>query len=629
MLRVFEIVVTSVLFATLNCQIPVTVNTPSGVVMGKEITFNGEKIYQFYGVPYAEQPERFKKPQKRANKWSSTLNAMNPGKLCMQAISEQIKQQIQNSELTEDCLYVDIYVPRSLSEHNKKAVVIIIPGDFRNVQTTVYSFFKYLGLYSDVIFVYVSFRVDIFGFLSTGDNVIPGNFGLWDQQMAIEWVNANIHAFGGDFSRITLTGIKIGAIFVGLQVANFLNKDKIHRIIVHSGFSDSKEAIVTDAEEFAQRLAKHSCQGTSGDSNFTSQQIYDCLATKPATELLDVVNSIYPTSKSLRFAVGPVIDNDFIPETANFNVILPVDVLSLCVSTEGMTKFMPFVSEIENEYNIIVNEGVPKAVLCSKIVTQILSLFFENKQDLKDLICNFYTKNDSVEQSRDTVRLIGDILYYSPIINMLQVHDLTNTENSRFLGLFSVANPLEDPAQSLWNMGPLAGTTFLYLSLKDVNIDYGFSFKAEETNLGDTFMKYWSNFVAYGNPNPCSADESLNNWPVYDIRNQYYMHFSNNFSIHQEHSLYKERMQFWLETVPDFLGIPRTNLSSTSERMSVTSTHCSQRINAVTDMTTQNQITERVTNETITESLNNNINMLKSDLRILLIVPFILIVNSV
>ncbi|XP_071132840.1 carboxylesterase 5A-like [Mytilus edulis] len=599
--------------------------------MGKEIPFNGAKIYRFYGVPYAEQPARFKKPQKIANKRNSTLNAMNPGKLCIQSISDILKQQLQNSELTEDCLYVDIYVPRSLSEHNKKAVVIMIPGDFRTVQTSVYTIFKYLGLYSDAIFVYVSFRVDIFGFLSTGDNIIPGNFGLWDQQMAIEWVNENIHAFGGDSSRITLTGLKIGAIFVGLQVANSLNKDKIHRIVVHSGYPDSKEAIVTDAEEFAQRLAKHSCQATSGDANFTSQQIYDCLVTKPATELLDAVNSIYPTSKSLKFAVGPVIDNDFILETANFNAILPVDVLSLCVSAEGMIKFKTFVSEIENEYNINVNEGVPKAVLCNKIVTHIVSLFFENRQDLKDLICNFYTKNDSLEQSRDAVRLIGDILYYSPIINMLNIHDLTNTENSRFLGLFSVVNPLDDPAQSLWNMVPSPGTTTMYLSLKDVIIDYGFSFRAEETNLGDTFMKYWSNFVGHGNPNPCPADESLNIWPLYDIRNQYYMHFSSNFSIHQEHSLYKDRMQFWMETVPDFLGIPRTNLTSTSGRMPVTSTHCPQQISTVTDMTIKKitrETSETIT-ETSTESINNHINILKSDLRILLIVPFILIVICV
>lgn len=114
------------------------------------------------------------------------------------------------------------------------------------------------------------------------------------------------------------------------------------------------------------------------------------------------------------------------------------------------------------------------------------------------------------------------------------------------------------------------------------------------------------------------------------------MHFSSNFSIHQEHSLYKDRMQFWMETVPDFLGIPRTNLTSTSGRMPVTSTHCPQQISTVTDITIK-KITARETSETITEtrtetrteSLNNHMNILKSDLRILLIVPFILIVNCV
>lgn len=135
----------------------------------------------------------------------------------------------------------------------------------------------------------------------------------------------------------------------------------------------------------------------------------------------------------------------------------------------------------------------------------------------------------------------------------------------------------------------------------------------------------------YRNPNPCPADESLNIWPLYDSRNQYYMHFSSNFSIHQEHSLYKDRMQFWMETVPDFLGIPRTNLTSTSGRMPVTSTHCPQQISTVTDMTIKKitrETSETIT-ETSTESINNHMNILKSDLRILLIVPFILIVICV
>jgi bile salt-stimulated lipase len=48
------------------------------------------------------------------------------------------------------------------------------------------------------------------GFLSTGDEAAPGNFGLKDQAFALRWVQNNIMMFGGNPASVTLTGCSAG-----------------------------------------------------------------------------------------------------------------------------------------------------------------------------------------------------------------------------------------------------------------------------------------------------------------------------------------------------------------------------------------------------------------------------------
>lgn len=60
--------------------------------------------------------------------------------------------------------------------------------------------------------------------MSTEDMVMPGNFGMKDQVMALRWVQENIHSFGGDADRVTIFGESAGGASVHLHVLSPMSK---------------------------------------------------------------------------------------------------------------------------------------------------------------------------------------------------------------------------------------------------------------------------------------------------------------------------------------------------------------------------------------------------------------------
>ena len=89
--------------------------------------------------------------------------------------------------------------------------------------------------FGGTVVVMVSYRVGPFGFLCLGDEYVPGNQGLWDQQMALRWIQQHISHFGGDKNILTLAGHNAGSVCVSYHLISPQSVGLFNNAICMSG----------------------------------------------------------------------------------------------------------------------------------------------------------------------------------------------------------------------------------------------------------------------------------------------------------------------------------------------------------------------------------------------------------
>ena len=150
-----------------------------------------------------------------------------------------------------------------------------------------------------VVMVTIQYRLGILGFLSTGDDVLPGNLGLFDQNFAFRWVQNNIAAFGGDPDRVTIAGESAGGESVLAHMVSPVSRGLFRAASAQSPPAAWVLAELKDRKhKFAQLANAHNCGGDSAEA-------LDCLRDIRLQNLLN-------TSAADDFgAVSRVVDNEF------------------------------------------------------------------------------------------------------------------------------------------------------------------------------------------------------------------------------------------------------------------------------------------------------------------------------
>ncbi|KAF4799026.1 Fatty acyl-CoA hydrolase precursor, medium chain [Turdus rufiventris] len=199
----------------------------------------------FLGLPFAKPPVgslRFSAPQP-PEPWEGVRDATSYPPMCLQnkeqgqMFSDMItnRKEKVHLQVSEDCLYLNVYTPVPAGKQEKLPVLVWIHGGGLVFGAASTYDGSTLAAFDNVVVATIQYRLGITGYFSTGDEHARGNWGYLDQVAALRWIQENIMNFGGDPESVTIFGESAGGISVGALVVSPLAKGLFHKAISESG----------------------------------------------------------------------------------------------------------------------------------------------------------------------------------------------------------------------------------------------------------------------------------------------------------------------------------------------------------------------------------------------------------
>ena len=239
------------------------VNPPCGSLRGVAGRVSGTAAYK--GIRYATAG-RWEYP-KEVTHWEGVYDATGYGHCSYQPRAfyneeENLKKVFYYNEFrkgehytySEDCLFLNIFTPESAQPGDKLPVLFYIHGGgFTGGCGHEKHFDGPVWPKKGVIGVTINYRLGPMGFVCLpqlrDEAGFTGNYGLFDQMTALQWVRRNISAFGGDPENITIMGQSAGAMSVQQHCLSPLTRGLFHRAVMSSGGGVSKMLSAAPAEK--------------------------------------------------------------------------------------------------------------------------------------------------------------------------------------------------------------------------------------------------------------------------------------------------------------------------------------------------------------------------------------------
>lgn len=255
-----------------------TVQTASGRVCG--FTRNGAEV--FLGIPYGASTagtRRFLPPEQVAP-WSGVRDATKLGQRAPQAQPPFYAHPVLGPYLSggregelaamrepmgEDCLVLNVLTP-GVGDSKRPVLFYVHGGRFTSGSGAILTLADRFVVEQDVVLVTVNHRLGALGFMYLGglsDRYLTGNPGMLDLIAALQWVQENIGAFGGDASKVTLFGESGGGAKIALLAGMPRAEGLFRAAIIESGFMPRPVALAPAIDEAGETLKK--CGVADGD----------------------------------------------------------------------------------------------------------------------------------------------------------------------------------------------------------------------------------------------------------------------------------------------------------------------------------------------------------------------------
>ncbi|XP_076058871.1 juvenile hormone esterase-like [Oratosquilla oratoria] len=473
----------------------VEVETDQGRLSGvAENTLKGRSYYAFRSIPYAKPPVgllRFKDPEP-AEDWNETRSASSHPPRCIQTLMDLLFVDIRRIDGEEDCLYLSVYTPEIKVPLVYPVMVFIHGGAYLSGDSASYG--PEVLLDHDVILVVLQYRLGIFGFLSTEDSIIPGNFGLKDQTLALRWIQKNIKHFGGNPDKVTIFGESAGGSSVMYQMLIPEAKGLFSGGIMQSGSALHKWAIADTHATTARQIGQTvNCSLDEG-----SRAYLTCMQNISASLLVSTVTDSYKVVY-VPFDMVPRVDGVYLRDHP----------ASLVAS--GQYHQVPVIVGVTAQEGAIFTNYLyrwdeRRKRHANDISMFSMAMFFEKEtpqvqEELVRKAFNYYVGSFIVDNdTADAItQMVGESILIVP-------QDFTSLLLSRHHPVYSY----EVRHKGQRSFGDYANTTFSRRWVQHADeLIYLFATKRlkpleqeEDLSLRETIASLWTNFAKTGNPTP-------------------------------------------------------------------------------------------------------------------------------